>query len=1859
MQQQEDLYQQFLRETRGGRGGRGGNATLPDPGPDLYSQFQADQRRASDSAEHAPYVPPPSTGGSSRSWGDEDEYTPSVSRSADVAAQAFAGPANLVTTAGEGLLRLGSLAYKNARGLIDPAIVPHDDGPNALDRGADALRQRRNQVNEILEPSTGSGRAANVASHIFANALPAIATGGTYGVLAGGTASAGLTGVQSMAGRDASITGLVGDLTESPTINKLADNPVTRTALDMALDVGLSAGAEKAAKGIATFRANRAAAKAATREAELGAAKIGVETPHAEGLGPVERAVESADDATSDLYQQFKADTATPSRKPLTVPIEEPLGGVTGGRTASDIGEAGRDGGVSVPLMMTNKMRADLRARGFSPEDIANMKPEDAHAALGQPGPVRQPSVSDLDRARMQGGEMPTDPAVRSQVEGVYEQLQRHAGFEMTADDVLGVAESKLVSVPEAAERLRKAGYTVTDDMVREAKKSAMRKLAPDPASLPARDKFGNLVESFDDQRNAMLAETDREAAESAKRSGSPLDLDRSRVGGNDLPPDVASAYGRMKRIAKEGVTAGDIANLAKSKGITISQAAEQMRQMSFDVPPTLEAEATALASGQRRGGTGPKLVQDDRAIAGSKPAAKQPPLSRADRIIVNGEGTPAVRADDGQVYSRKQHAEHGDLMHMAEMNDGATFDKPEADYRGWLLDGKFVSVRDLDSETIEGVHYTRPASRTERPPVTIPKSLSLDDEADGIAGSIASERPTPAGRVPTRTTDPAFYPSLDSDRELERTPAKDLFKSVSYVLKQGDRAKAEDHEYLRLLTRELARRAGIEPEDVVEMRLRALKLDPATRAARMRALSEAGVFHDAPHSAAPSGVFEIDDPKFGKGAYWQTAEGQRSPTRFPSRNETFDDVVQFMHDEFHSLPASERAPSGMRVVPGGAADAAESGLAAGIRSAAGRLPKNLKPFSQEQLEHEWARLVEQNSAEEARHAAIQESGYRADYEELPRTEKLGRKGREDLPDADGTIAGERLAADNKAVSDFRKASMVRAAREKAMARIEAELARRGVSFGEALGDADPEGFTPFSNPMFDPRMVRRALATRYGQSAALGGVGLSLEQSDDEKLQATGRGLMGLAALHAVGASRIRATGGYVGGRAVEALRGSPMGQRVLNTISKDILADPKVRAVIDAYDEGVAGARARAAELSKQARSLGPSGDRAVSDIIEKESFEPLTTDQTAAMAVAQRISDEFTALGRAKVGAGLLSAETVAKREGKYLPRMFGEHLGESAQLDPRQHVFESTKRPVRIRGEMMRDDDLTVEARNALGEIREASFRTAAGIEKGYRDVAAAKLFDSLREMQGVVHPEFAEAVDGLRAAKQSGDKAAIEEAKNQIAAMSARYGKGRDGFRRLPDTPGMGVLRGAIVRADVADYLDGVETLPGKAGDLLTAWKRIHTTLNPGTHVGNVISNSVIAHMVGLPLWKQPAELSQALGDFNAYGPTTKFLAEKGILSHGLPTASEGVPAAGRSLKTSLTQLSETTRPATASVLAEKGIKPKAAPFRAVGHVAAKMEQAYAKEDAVFRVAVFNKLTREGMHSDDAAQLVDRAFVNYTTRSPLLGVIKNTVSPFVMYPVRAIPFITEQIIEHPWRWTTLAALWGGMDQVAQARVGKIAQEDLRPSDRTNPNLGYLAPGFMQLPFKSAKGDKYGVNIERFTPFSALAGAAAPGTTVSAAFGKNVPPILQPSGPISDVVARGMLNRDPYSGDKLIKPGDGPREKLGALGSSIASLALPSALSFHLPRVASDLRDREPGRAAVDALGLVGLRPAAVRPGVQQYMDQRDFEEARAQILHDLRAKLRTVRDPARVEALKHRAEERLRELARNRKSQIGQ
>jgi len=799
---------------------------------------------------------------------------------------------------------------------------------------------------------------------------------------------------------------------------------------------------------------------------------------------------------------------------------------------------------------------------------------------------------------------------------------------------------------------------------------------------------------------------------------------------------------------------------------------------------------------------------------------------------------------------------------------------------------------------------------------------------------------------------------------------------------------------------------------------------------------------------------------------------------------------------------------------------------------------------------------------------------------------------------------------------------------------------------------------------------------------------------------------------------------GAVAGGTRVrDALAQSPQGRFILNSISRDILADPRVKEMVEIAVDEQARYNAISRQLSTEAQRLGPVGNRLVSDVVEQQAFENAQMspdDMAAVIAIANRIADAVEGMGAEKVSQRLISPATYEKGRRTYLRRDYARYAGEAAMQET---PAGARKAPFRLET-MKQRLDLTPEQRNELGEIREASYKVAQTIGRGGKDIATARLFNALADLPGRVEPRYKAALDemliakGLRdAARETGDDVAAKdaaraylEAKGRLKQISDEFKKNPDEYVTMPDTPNLGVLRGAVVRRDVADYVNGVDDFADTTGifkELNQIWKKIKAVYNASTHSGNFFSNVGVGHMKGLPIPLQPYYLKLAadaldpnikfavgrtiaggavggmMGDTPServgyaltgataagagpgvlrrmgvlkgkklpikYDPDVQFLTENGVLGSSLPFYGN-LPMQGLTEdRTALRALAGTTRPETRQVLAEQGIKPMGRAELLAREIDTRITRAYALEDGIFRLALFKRFKDQGLDNAEALVKVKEAFPSYDTRSPILKWIRNWYSPFVMFSTKYIPMMLDKIMQHPERWVTLAAIWGGVNELSRKQYGQVQPQDLPENQR---NYNYLVPGriqvdaitrpaFKALGIEVPEGDKYTFDVARWTPFSALTGSPAPGV-IASQISENLPAIVQPGGPIVDIAALG-LGVDPFTGEKLIQPGMTGSEKAAAIAGQAASIATPSMLSFQLPRVLRDLERGDQAAAAVDAMSLIGLRPQVVKPGVQSYREEKKYDENIRGIERRMNIKLMKNLDPQNAQKIIEQAQ----------------
>lgn len=836
---------------------------------------------------------------------------------------------------------------------------------------------------------------------------------------------------------------------------------------------------------------------------------------------------------------------------------------------------------------------------------------------------------------------------------------------------------------------------------------------------------------------------------------------------------------------------------------------------------------------------------------------------------------------------------------------------------------------------------------------------------------------------------------------------------------------------------------------------------------------------------------------------------------------------------------------------------------------------------------------------------------------------------------------------------------------------IPARLARAIDSFNAK------EGLRTYSNPV-GPAL---ALLKRSPTAASLAVLGVAADNSDDRNIHRMSRPLIGLAALNAIGSKALMKGGDAVVKTLVEQLARTEAGRATVRFMSPALLLPEEINAGLAVRRSELAKGRARAAEYGKMSRDLGGKGDREVSDVLEKEDWEGLNGPTVAGvMSVAQAHEAEIARLTAEQLRSGVLQPEQVIENYSG--PRKYAEYealdvwkndeSGGRSVPGGSRRIGEVKRRtldipireaetaldeamqggdPVKIQEAMDAVDAAQVEQlgqRLERGEIRESSYRIETHIAKASLNIANADFLHLASTTPGMVHTEFKARLDdfldaraNMKAATNAQDRAIwqslMDDRKLAMDDISRRYQTKDAKWATLPDTPGLGVLRGMVVDKALHAEIVGVPENMG-IDKVMNAWKQLHTVFNPGTNVANVVSNIPILHLAGVPIWEQPLYLGKAMKDLKGYGEATRALTEGGVFNLNFANATaEGESVMG-GREGALRALSKTTRPETADVLRTRsgGLVDRE---DTVGETARKpldwVRQLYNNEDNVFRAALFIKRRAQGASIADATEAARSEFGNFYTRSPALSVLRRSVSPFVLWPLKVLPPVAKNVVDHPYRYLTLIAAGAALDEYSKSQVGEIPEEDIEVRDRRK--WGYFFPGFTQLPFVDSEGRKAAIDISRFTPFSNATDVANQGST-GAAISDRFPRILTPSGPGAELWNIAANNYDSFRGEPRYSDTSGPWGVAGEIAKDLGRAAAPPAFGFHLPRVLNDLANSDRAKAGTDALGLLGARPRFTEPGGVAFRAQLDYEKDMQRLNRELKRALNASRNPARDEEL---------------------
>ncbi len=460
----------------------------------------------------------------------------------------------------------------------------------------------------------------------------------------------------------------------------------------------------------------------------------------------------------------------------------------------------------------------------------------------------------------------------------------------------------------------------------------------------------------------------------------------------------------------------------------------------------------------------------------------------------------------------------------------------------------------------------------------------------------------------------------------------------------------------------------------------------------------------------------------------------------------------------------------------------------------------------------------------------------------------------------------------------------------------------------------------------------------------------------------------------------------------------------------------------------------------------------------------------------------------LGKQAVDLGLLSEKAFFKNAGRYMPRLYTtkEYQGLLTQY--------GLTKPNRLDlSRFKRRKDIPKEVREAMGEILTPGYPVAKGVSQLTHDIETARWFGGIaanREWAIVKQPKLT-AAGKPSTYKRTTYHPITGKPIEHFGVRKEFVGPIPKDFKQLPANPKLGRLSEAYVHPEIhADLQETIRVMdmPEKIWrKSLGAWKFGKVILSPKTHARNLTSNSILAHLGGLPMYEQPKYLIRAAKEMRGKGKHWKAAKEEGLLRTTFTTAELG--ALFNRVESQLGGIKASSIPEKMGIIGEGWIKSKKGMAWA-----AKM---YEAEEQWFKMAKYiHNVEKGGMGPAAAAKDAEKWLFNYgkLTRFQEKYRTKWYGAPFATFTFKAIPRIMEAAIKTPWRFALPGAIIYGIEQAAQRKIGDTPEEikakkGLRKEWMQGSFLGI--PNFARVPIVDDFGREYYLNLTYTTPWGDLA------------------------------------------------------------------------------------------------------------------------------------------------------------------------
>lgn len=518
----------------------------------------------------------------------------------------------------------------------------------------------------------------------------------------------------------------------------------------------------------------------------------------------------------------------------------------------------------------------------------------------------------------------------------------------------------------------------------------------------------------------------------------------------------------------------------------------------------------------------------------------------------------------------------------------------------------------------------------------------------------------------------------------------------------------------------------------------------------------------------------------------------------------------------------------------------------------------------------------------------------------------------------------------------------------------------------------------------------------------------------------------------------------------------------------------------------------REYAIDLGKRLQKLPEESQLKMGEYITTK--EPTVKLSPEELKLAKEAKTAMLDLGKQAVDAGLLAEETFFKNAGRYMPRLYTskEYQGLLTRF--------SLKKPVRLdlsRFKMRKD--IPKEIRQEMGEILTPGYPIAKGITQLTHDIEMARFFKGIASNKDWARPGkrfqvLAADAEAKTWGAWEGDTVigVFGSKKEALAAKAealAKYEKANpipEGWKQLEGKK-LGVLDGAYVHpeihADLQETIRVIETPEKVWRKALGAWKFGKVIVSPKTHVRNLMSNSVLAHLGGLPMYEQPVYLTKAAIAMKKKGKYWEAIRKEGGFEHTFTSGElnalfdqvEGQMAGIKagSIPEKLGTIGNSW------AVAKKGLR--------------KAADLYQAEEQWFKMAKFiHNVERKGMSNKAAWADAEKWLFNYQKITKFQEKYRSRWygAPFATFTFKAMPRMAEAMIKTPWRFALPMAIIYSIEKAAQRKIGDTKEEieakkELRPEWMKGSILGI--PNFARVAIIDDYGREHWYNLTYTCPW----------------------------------------------------------------------------------------------------------------------------------------------------------------------------